>query len=254
LRRLLPLPTTAELRKTYGDRSYFTGELASLHDDLTKDYSPRSPIVRLYRRHLDALAKAAPPPGRLLEIGGARGVFLDMARKRGYDVQGIEMNPYATRYANDEFGIPTVQGEFESWRPDAPFDAVAAFDVIEHVPRPDLFLERMRDALAPGGVAVIGTPNASSLLGMAAEATAWSSGGRSAYPAWRFYGRGEHLTAFDRRSLSAALTKAGLRPVSWYGYAIPVRNMRDLVGPYRLAMSVLGRLPYELAVIARRAE
>jgi SAM-dependent methyltransferase len=42
---------------------------------------------------------------------------------------------------------------------DASFDAVVAFEIIEHLDQPDAFLRELRRALAPSGLLLISTPN-----------------------------------------------------------------------------------------------
>ena len=253
LRRLWPLPTDEQLRRFYGRPEYYTSDLAELHDDLIFGYDPESPIVRLYRRHLQAIVAAAPPPARLLELGCARGVFLDLARQAGYRTAGVDINPYAAHYARERFGLEAVATDLRDFAATEPFDIVAAFDVIEHVADPADFLKRAAGLLRPGGLAVIGTPDSSSFLYVLAEKMARWTGGLLIYPLYRLFGRGvEHLSVFDRKNLGRLAAKAGLEPVRSYGYAIPLANMTDVRGIYRPGLWLLGRRPYEFVLIARK--
>ncbi len=253
LRRLLPLPDQEELDRLYGRREYYTEDLAELHDDLTAGYDRNAPIIRLYRRHLREIIAAAPPPGRLLEIGCARGVFLDLARGAGYQVAGVEVNGYAAAYARENFGLNMTAADLSRFNAE-PADVVASFDVIEHVPDPAGFLRRTAELLKPGGLAVIGTPDRSSLLYRLAEGMSRVSGGRLNYPLFRFYGRGvEHLTVFGRAELSGLAARCGLAAVKTYGYGIPAGNMTAVSGIYRLGLGLLAPWPYEFALLARKA-
>lgn len=253
LRRLWPLPSEEELRRLYGREEYYTVDLAELHDDLKAGYDPEKPIIRLYRRHLDALMAAVPPPARLLEIGCARGVFLDLARQAGYRTAGVEINAYAAAYARERFGLEVVSSDINDYSAPAKFDVVAAFDVIEHVPDPAGFLRRVAALLRPGGSAIIGTPDSSSFLYILAEKLARWTGGRWHYPLLRFFGRGvEHLSIFNRQNLERLAAACGLETAESYGYAIPLANMTEARGIYGPGLRLLGRRPYEFVLIVRR--
>jgi len=253
-RTLAPFPDERELAARYGREAYYAEDLAALHDDLRVGYDPASPIIASYRQRLAAIADLAPPPARLLEVGCARGVFLDLAAKAGYAASGIEMNPHGAAYAREKFGLDVATGAFgPGMTAPGAFGAVASYDTIEHVADPRGFMSAVAGALAPGGVAAIGTPDASSPLLAAAEFAAVATGGRWRYPLWRVYGDGvEHLHLFTRGGLARLARETGLEPVSFHGYSIPVRNMRDLSPPYALALRLASALPYEFTMLARK--
>ncbi|MBF0249551.1 MAG: class I SAM-dependent methyltransferase [Alphaproteobacteria bacterium] len=96
---------------------------------------------------------------RLLEIGCARGFFLDGARKRGLSVVGIEPDAYgdeAKRKGHEVLTglFPAVTASF----PDRSFDIVAFNDVFEHVPDPRNALHECNRLLTPGGKLLINLP------------------------------------------------------------------------------------------------
>jgi SAM-dependent methyltransferase len=122
------------------------------------------------RRHeshirLDLLARVAPPPGRLLEVGSAAGFLLDEARRRGYDGVGIEPNAAMAGHARDALGLDVRTGALGevSLEPEA-FDAVCAFHVVEHLAAPRTALIEMRGALRPGGHLLVEVPNVQSAV------------------------------------------------------------------------------------------
>lgn len=241
------------LESLYGREEYFSEHLASLHGDLGAGYDADSPIARLYRRHLDRIAAAVAPPARLLEIGCARGVFAHLAKGRGYDVTVTDRNPHGVAYAIRHFGLSGTAGRFEDVDLAGPFTIVASFDVIEHVPDPAAFLSRVASLLAPGGIAVIGTPDAASPLLRAAEFAARATRGRWHYPLWRIYGDGyEHLHLFTRAGLATLARRAGLIPEASYGYSIPAKNMRDMPPAYSAVIRMTSFMPYETVLIARK--
>ena len=104
------------------------------------------------------------PPGRLLEVGSAYGYFLDEARGRGWEVHGVEPSPHAARHAREAFGLDVDERPLAELPPEpGSVDAVALWDVIEHLPDPRRTLESAHARLRPGGVVGISTGDFESL-------------------------------------------------------------------------------------------
>ena len=100
------------------------------------------------------------PGGRLLDIGCATGAFLLAAKNRGWNPQGLDVSPGAAQMARDVVGVDVGVGTLESFAfPGAMFDAVTAWEVLEHVPDPKSFLKEINRVLKPGGVVALSTPN-----------------------------------------------------------------------------------------------
>ena len=99
--------------------------------------------------------------GRLLEIGPAHGVFAYQAKQAGFQVDVIEMDARCCEHLRDTVGVTAwcsaVPEEVMATAP--PYDVIALWHVIEHVPNPWALLRAIADALAPGGVAIIAAPN-----------------------------------------------------------------------------------------------
>jgi SAM-dependent methyltransferase len=88
------------------------------------------------------------PPAEVLEIGcGTRGGFVPALLRDGYTATGVDPKAPA--------GPEYRQGEFESYRPPRPVQAVVASTSLHHVAGLDLVLYRMAAVLATSGVAVV---------------------------------------------------------------------------------------------------
>jgi SAM-dependent methyltransferase len=101
-------------------------------------------------------------PGRLLDIGTARGDFPALMRERGWDVAGLERfvggNPH---------GIDIHRARFpeECDLPSESFDVVTAWAVFEHLHDPAAAFAECARLLRPGGRLVIQVPNLRSVHG-----------------------------------------------------------------------------------------
>lgn len=102
----------------------------------------------------------------VLEVGFGNGAFLAFARRRGWHVVGLELIPELVDAARSEdFDARPAEDLIEL--PEASYDLVVAFDVLEHIP-PDetlAFLASLRRALRPGGTIVLRFPNADGWVG-----------------------------------------------------------------------------------------
>ena len=97
----------------------------------------------------------------VLDAGCGTGAFLDLARGRGLKTHGLELNPTAAESCRQK-GHAVFSGSLADYSrgfPEARFDLVTAFQVVEHVPDPVMFLREAAALARPGGGVVIGVPN-----------------------------------------------------------------------------------------------
>ncbi len=184
--RVAPIPQSEVLRDYY-DKSY----------EVDREGYRRN-VRKHGRRDLEFLEKLN-GTGRMLEVGSSWGFFLDGARIRGWQVQGIELSDSAVRWANERFGLNVTCGTIEDilLPEETAFDVVVAWHVIEHVQDPMSFLKTVRHRLRPGGLLALRTPNIRSLP---ARLNGW---------AWHWVGAPAHLSLFSSRSLRLAVERAG---------------------------------------------
>lgn len=97
----------------------------------------------------------------ILEIGGGTGAFLRQAERAGHQVVAHEVNPDA-RAKLIEAGFHLLDSDFDSAVPHTDkrsYDAVCAFQVLEHVEDVGMFLASCLRHLKPGGQLILSVPN-----------------------------------------------------------------------------------------------
>lgn len=98
--------------------------------------------------------------GRILDVGCGNGAWLLKMRSLGWDVEGVEVSPLGCKMARAA-GLTIYQGELaEAARPPASYDVVRIWHTLEHVPDPRAVLDEVVRILKPGGLVLIGVPNA----------------------------------------------------------------------------------------------
>lgn len=137
--------------------------------------------------------------GKLLDVGCAFGFFLELARKKGWETMGVEPSSQACSYASDKLNLCVQQGHLSTViLPSKTFDLVTMFDVIEHLCDPLAGLVKVNQSLRYGGLLVVTTADAGSLLarilGHRLEDIRRSN---------------EHLYIFSRKTISSMLKKCG---------------------------------------------
>ena len=99
------------------------------------------------------------PRAKLMEVGCGDGSLLQRLKDRGFDAEGIDIDPGAVAQARSK-GLKVGLGDLASARIlDASYDFVVASHAIEHVPDPLALLVECNRILKPGGSAVFITPN-----------------------------------------------------------------------------------------------
>lgn len=99
--------------------------------------------------------------GRLLEIGPSYGSFTYLAKKAGFEVEAIEMNARCCRFLNEVVGVCAINSNdpIDALQHLEPYDVIALWHVIEHLPDPWAMLDAICANLKSGGIVVLAAPN-----------------------------------------------------------------------------------------------
>src|SRR5262245_11898954 len=114
-------------------------------------------LVGWFRRRRAARLRALhQKPGAVLDIGCGRGHFLGWLRTWCWSCTGTELSDAAAHHARQVLGLDVRVGAYQPGVfPDAAFDAVYLWHVLEHLPATRNALSDMRRILRPDGMLVI---------------------------------------------------------------------------------------------------
>lgn len=110
------------------------------------------------------LNKALPDKGKLLDIGCGYGHFIEIMKRQGWSVYGIDLSPKVLLYAKEK-GLDVLETSIDDVSfPDEYFDVVTAFYVLEHVTNPLHVLKNMYKMLKPCGILVLRVPHTTPII------------------------------------------------------------------------------------------
>lgn len=183
-----------EIQKLYSSE-YYNGEEYA-------DYLADQEILqRNFRKRLKRLCRYREPDKEqsLFEIGCAYGFFLQVAKERFGSVEGIDISADAVEYARKNLKLNAHSGDYLKFRGDKKYDVICMWDTIEHLERPEQYIEKAYDGLKKDGLLCITTGDIGSL-------NARLRGRR-----WRQIHPPTHLHYFSRKTLSLLLAAKGFR-------------------------------------------
>ena len=200
-----PRSVTVQL---YRDERYFarrrlgpSGEVCGYRDYL----ADRDGIEAKFDRVLARLELHG-EPGELLDVGAGPGLMVAAAKRRGWRASGVDLNPWAARYAGERIGVEVRPGTLAAAGLErGRFDAVTMLDLLEHEHDPGETLAEAARVTRPGGLLAILTPDAaapvSRLLGRRWPEVIKAPG---------------HLVLFSVSGLSRLLERHGYEVLEWH--------------------------------------
>jgi len=179
-----PIPTKEELDAVY--EGYGRNDYLS---DLT---------IQAYERVLDSFEPYR-KTNKLIDVGCGIGYFLEVAKKRGWEVYGTEFTQEAVNIceakgANMELGVLDPS----NYEPQS-FDVVCSFEVIEHINNPREELGNFNKILRKGGLVYCTTPNFNAVERYQLGAD------------WNVLGYPEHLSYYTPKTLKRVYKETGFK-------------------------------------------
>ncbi|HGJ63840.1 TPA: class I SAM-dependent methyltransferase [bacterium] len=216
--RAREIPSDSEL-KNYYSRYFYEEDVAI--DKLTR---------KRYLSILDRL-EFVRKTNKIIDFGCGTGLFLQVAKERGWDIIGVEISEMAIQHLGKK-NIPYLISDIPVTLYEQ-FDAVICIEVIEHVVNPIQTIDMFSKLLRSGGYLYLTTPNISTI------SLAWMKRDYLiTYP--------EHLSYFTVDSLNHLL-KNCFRPFDIRTTGLsPLRKKgtRDNVGTY----------VYDIAMYRKKSE
>jgi 2-polyprenyl-3-methyl-5-hydroxy-6-metoxy-1,4-benzoquinol methylase len=138
----------------------------------------------------------------VLEVGCGRGYFLRSLQGSVANARGLELNTQAIADKVTRFPVDNAQLGSVARHERGKYDAVCAFQVIEHIADPASFLKDMTDCLGVNGKLILSAPN-------------------YAYPRYRAQGDAfdlppHHMNHFDEASMRNVARVLGLQVLRIY--------------------------------------
>lgn len=173
------------------------------------------PNVKLFER-IARLIDQEPAPRTVIDVGCGKGDLLRyLARRPGTQaaLTGVDLikNEAAAK-------VRFIEGDALTLALDERFSVVVTMNTIEHVADVHAFVQRIKSLTAPGGLAIIQTPNDASLLYLAARVAKMFG---AALPFDRIYDR-HHLQHFTTASLARLLESEGLERRATIMHNVPI--------------------------------
>jgi SAM-dependent methyltransferase len=166
-----------------------------------------------------------PPAARVLDAGAGRGRLVAELRRRGLDARGIEPSERSAAAARAA-RLPVAAETIDVHSTEG-IDAVVLWHVLEHLERPADALRRVRSWLRPGGLLLVGVPNAASLQA------------RVAGPSWLHWDAPRHRLHLTPEGLASLLRRTGFEP----GRVVHAVWEHNPAGMWMALLSRLGMSP-----------
>lgn len=137
--------------------------------------------------------------GSLLDIGSGTGAFANQMKAAGWEVTALEPDPGARKIGKELYNLEIQALENFFQLPQASFDTITLWHVLEHVHELHRYVEQFKFLLKPGGKLFVAVPN-------------YTSKDASTYQAyWAAYDVPRHLYHFSPKAMKELMYKHDLK-------------------------------------------
>lgn len=245
LNHVVPLPSSEFLSQYYANQFYqfskadYIDRYEGDRDwwEMHHGYTITKSLDILNKRPYSAYTNNTRPS--VLDVGTGPGIFLDVAKSKGFDTYGVEPSRVAADYARRNGHtiytgtladlLSTIERGHHVPRR---YDMIHLYEVLEHVPDPENFLDVCRNLLTPGGVLHVVVPNDYSPLQLKAKE-------QYKLPSW-WVSPPEHLNYFEPKTLQLMVRRVGFSVIDIRG-TYPMETFL-LRGDVYIGDDALGRM------------
>lgn len=200
-----PRPDINEVGKYYQSEQYMSHNTSSsslFHKlyRLVRDYMYKKKVNRI-SSHLNRNIQSS----TFLDYGAASGDFLSYCISQGVtQVSGVEPDAVCRKLALDRHGVfLKAPGELSDF-PDASFDVITLWHVLEHIHNLDEVIQVFHRLLNESGVLIISVPNVDSL-----DCTIYKE-------YWSAYDVPRHLYHFNKNTINTLMNRLGFELETTY--------------------------------------
>ena len=118
--------------------------------------------TNIYNNGLSDINKCASNHDNILDIGCSSGLFLDLAKTKGFKTYGVELNQAECLLAKDR-GHVVHNNLLENINFDSRFSAVTLWDVFEHMIDGEFYLNQIKRVLLDDGIIFMQIPSSDAL-------------------------------------------------------------------------------------------
>jgi 2-polyprenyl-3-methyl-5-hydroxy-6-metoxy-1,4-benzoquinol methylase len=198
-----PIPTQDELNEVY--EGYGRNDYLS---DLT---------IQAYERVLDSFEPYR-KTNKLIDVGCGIGYFLEVAKKRGWEVYGTEFTEEAVKMCESK-GASMKLGPLNTKDYEAgSFDVVCSFEVIEHINNPREELSSFNKILRKGGLVYCTTPNFNAIERHQLKAD------------WNVLTYPEHLSYYTPKTLKGVFKETGFKTKKVLATGVSITRIKKSKG------------------------
>jgi 2-polyprenyl-3-methyl-5-hydroxy-6-metoxy-1,4-benzoquinol methylase len=134
--------------------------------------------------------------GKLFDLGAGWGHFLLAAQELGYEASGIEMSEQQYQYCVNDKHLKVEHGDFFLMDESQKYDVVTMWDVLEHIDRADVCIEKCARITNTGGYIFILIPQSDSFIASMMKRN------------WKMMGL-DHVNYFNKKTITQLLGKYG---------------------------------------------
>ncbi|MDL5048567.1 class I SAM-dependent methyltransferase [Oscillatoria amoena NRMC-F 0135] len=188
-----PRPNQADLPRYYQFQDYISHSGKTRSGLITALYNFARSVALKWKHNL---IKREFSTGRILDVGCGTGEFLNVMKRNGWQVDGIEPSAVARGRAKDllhQSIYPSIDN-----LPSAMYNVITLWHVLEHVEDPNSTLQQLKKHLNPEGILVLAVPNHN-----AYDAKRYAAD-------WAGYDVPRHLWHFTSTSVKTLLSKNNL--------------------------------------------
>jgi len=228
-------PPKTSVRESFS-KDYYMEVQKEAFADQQSDYT-QDPSYRVYLkglRYIEGLIDGR----KLLDVGAGVGAFLKTAHDSRWNVEGVEISPYGSKFIKNKYGFNVYSKSLSLLElDDESYDVITFWDSIEHMELPKRQLMKAFRLLKKNGVLLLTSDNYKSLMSFLSRSIYYLSFGNITYPIERFF-IPYNKTYFTYENMRDLLKEIGFEIVLFEKMQYPINKM-ELGSLEKFIVSVL---------------